>query len=568
MAIRHTFSPVRPAWRLAALLALAALIVLPSIAPAQSPPGTPSSVTVTRSGDTLTATWPAPNGATKYHVTYTADAGQTWTAAAGPDDGHAANTIDITGIDTTKIYVVAVRAGNEHGWSSWRNSAPNGPNAPPAQPGTITVTRADGSLIASWGAVADATRYHVTYTVEGSGNWLLAALDHTESSITITGVDNAKTYIVAVRAGNDAGWGGWRNSAPAGPWTQPPPPPAAPAKIWVERVCDHTLIVWWERSDGATGYDLNASKDGRRNWLRMMTNKNKNGFKFSVWGKNTTLWFAVRAVNAGGESAWVNSEAAPPPPCEADNLRAVGHTTHGTAGGSITATWDAAKRATTYHVNHSPNGVSHWTRMASNISATTHTGTVTARGDDVVAVRSLNGDLGSEWRNADVAWLTASVTDVAATLTLAGHSGNWYVKQTAPTPGTCSAAGSGTTHTLPVTADTTHTFTAYSDADCATAIATTTIPILPGLAVSNVTASTATLTLTGHSGNWYVETDRAHPGRQLFRRHHPRHPQPGRPDQQHGLHLRRLRRRHLLHPARLRLFRNRRAGQPLFHQRY
>ena len=48
---------------------------------------------------------------------------------------------------------------------------------------------------------SEATKYHVTYTVNGSGNWLLAALNHTESSIDIGGVDNAKTYVVGVRAG-------------------------------------------------------------------------------------------------------------------------------------------------------------------------------------------------------------------------------------------------------------------------------------------------------------------------------------------------------------------------------
>ena len=65
----------------------------------------------------------------------------------------------------------------------------------------MTVTRGpDGSLTASWPAVADATGYHVTYSSDGGGSWSLASeKNHPTNSITI-GVDNAETYIVGVRA--------------------------------------------------------------------------------------------------------------------------------------------------------------------------------------------------------------------------------------------------------------------------------------------------------------------------------------------------------------------------------
>ena len=62
-----------------------------------------------------------------------------------------------------------------------------------------TVTRADGSLNASWDAVEGATSYHITYSSDGGHSWKLAALNHPDSSITISGVDNAATYMVSVR---------------------------------------------------------------------------------------------------------------------------------------------------------------------------------------------------------------------------------------------------------------------------------------------------------------------------------------------------------------------------------
>ena len=58
-----------------AALLLAALTLLSSPALAQSPPDTPSSVTVDRSDGSLTASWKAPARAETYHVTYSSDGG-------------------------------------------------------------------------------------------------------------------------------------------------------------------------------------------------------------------------------------------------------------------------------------------------------------------------------------------------------------------------------------------------------------------------------------------------------------------------------------------------------------
>ena len=101
----------------------------------------------------------------------------------------------------------------------------NEPSAPPDTPASVTVARSDGSLDASWDAVKGATSYHITYSSDNGASWKLAALNHPDSSIAITGVDNAATYIVGVRARNAHGDSGWRNSPPAGPYAPPKPTP-------------------------------------------------------------------------------------------------------------------------------------------------------------------------------------------------------------------------------------------------------------------------------------------------------------------------------------------------------
>ena len=218
---------VAAAFALAALLVGGGQMFLPSTALAQSPPNTPSSVSITRSDGSLTASWDAVSGATSYHITYSSDNGTSWSLASYD---HPNDSITISNADNSKTYIVGVRARNEHGGSGWRNSPPAGPYTPsqPGTPSSVTVTRADGALTASWNAVPGATSYHITYTSNNGASWSLAALNHPDSSITISNVDNSKTYIVGVRARNEHGDSSWRNSAPASPYTPEPTPTPTP----------------------------------------------------------------------------------------------------------------------------------------------------------------------------------------------------------------------------------------------------------------------------------------------------------------------------------------------------
>ena len=185
--------------------------------PAEAPQ-TPASVTVTRTDGALNVSWPAVEGATTYHITYTSDNGASWSLAA---ENHSEASITITGVDNALTYIAGVRARNQAGDSGWINSPPAGPYVaePPDAVASVTVARGDGTLNASWPAAARATSYHVTYTSDNGASWSLAALNHPETSIAITGVDNGLTYIVGVRARNDYGDSGWVNSPAAAPYS-------------------------------------------------------------------------------------------------------------------------------------------------------------------------------------------------------------------------------------------------------------------------------------------------------------------------------------------------------------
>ena len=307
----------------------------------------------------------------------------------------------------------------------------------------------------------------------GPGNWWFRIGSGTCTAATGTTFSNIRGYGVgthSVGAYSDGGCGYHIASSSFTIAPLPPSsPPPAPALITLERVCDHKFTVRWTASVGATGYDLNYSTNNRKSWKRAKSNVSSTVFEGYAWNKNKTYWMAVRARNANGESGWTNSAAAPAPPCAVGNLRAVTSTTHGTAGGSITTTWDAGKRANAYNVNYRADG-GEWQRIATDHTTTSHTGTVTATGSHTVAVQSLNGSMGSRWSNFDVAWLTAGgIGGKWATLTLAGHGAQWWYKANTGPHATCQgpvAANTNSTSLTGVSAMKTYTYSAYRASGC------------------------------------------------------------------------------------------------------
>ena len=392
---------------LALLLTLAALVALLPLPPgveAQSAPGTPSSVTLSRADGTVTASWPAVSGATKYHVTYSADGGGSWHAPVSNHTNITANSLTFDA-DNGKSYIVGVRAGNDNDqWSGWRNSLSAGPYQPeptpapqpPSAVASVTVTRADGKLTASWPAVSTATHYHVTYTVNGSGNWSLAALNHTSSSIDIGGVDNAKTYVVGVRAGNADGWSGWVNSPAIGPYTPPQPtptptptttptpeptptpapqptPPATPAGLTATAADQSVALAWNDPANSSiTGYEYQYRYAGVA-WSAWtdVADSDADTTSHTVTGltNGTEYRFKVRAVNAAGSGAAAPNAApwyvaatpvAPEPPTPPTSITVT------RADGAITASWPAVSGATGYTITYSAVGNGNWTTAASN----------------------------------------------------------------------------------------------------------------------------------------------------------------------------------------------------------
>ena len=98
--------------------------------------------------------------------------------------------------------------------------------SPPGTPASVTATRGNGTLTVTWDAVDDATAYNINTSADHKASWQRAASNVTGTSTTLTGLNNAAAYYVAVQAVNANGSGGWRNSGLI-PALQTPTAPAS-----------------------------------------------------------------------------------------------------------------------------------------------------------------------------------------------------------------------------------------------------------------------------------------------------------------------------------------------------
>ncbi len=178
-----------------------------------TPPGGVGGLSVGHASSSVSVSWNAATGATGYDVNYSTDGKYSWTRAA---TNQSATSYTLSGADSSKDYVFAVRAVNSAGSSGWTNSSvAKAPTPPPGGVSSVTATHNGGSVSVTWSSSDGATGYDVVYSTDGKYSWTRAASGHGSTSYTLAGADSAKTYVFSVRAVNDAGASGWTNSSPA-----------------------------------------------------------------------------------------------------------------------------------------------------------------------------------------------------------------------------------------------------------------------------------------------------------------------------------------------------------------
>ena len=381
--------------------------------PPLAPPAAPSGLAAATGDASATLTWGDPSDASitgyEYQVNHNAtESGKLtgwgdWTAinGSGPDTtSHVVN-----GLTNGREYRFRLRAQNEAGAGAtapvadpWYVSVtPQAvePGEVPEAPASVAVTRADGALNVSWPTVAGATSYHVTYTSDNGTSWSLAAENHPENSITITGVDNALTYIVGVRAKNAAGGSGWTNSAPAATVAAP----EAVASVTAVHN-GSSLAVSWPAAARADSYHVTYTNNNGASW--QLAALEHTGTSLTINGVDSTKTYivGVRAKNAAGASGWVNSAPAAPPALSVANATA--------------AEPDAGQSATLDFVvtlNRAASGTV-------TVDYATSDGTATAGADYTAASGTLSFQPGETSKTVTVTVLSDAHDEGSETLTL------------------------------------------------------------------------------------------------------------------------------------------------------
>ena len=473
---------------LLALAAIAASGLLAPLTAEAAAPGTPSSVTLARADGTVTASWDAIDGATKYHVTYTTDGGASWHAPVADHTNVPTNTLTFDA-DNAKTYVVGVRAGNDHGWSGWRNSAASGPFTPPVPTPTPTpapIAEAQGGAQVQQNAsLAVTANWAVTLTLTGhQGNWWFrinwwgtcTAATGTE----VTGIRGYTGGPHSVTAYSDSNCGTQIASAT---FTVTNPSLAA------------TVTNDWS-------VDLTLSSGPNEWWFII------------GWGTCTaatgTSFDNIRGYAPGTHIVVATSDSA----CS----QHVATTAFTVPDTTLAATVDATDRSVDLRLRDYPGASPIWAFRIDGGTCTAASGHIVSNirgyqaGEYVVKAYSDSG-CDSNYEIAQVSFtmpaatLSTSVSSWLVDLTLANGPDNWWFRINSW--GTCTQASGSTTHTgIGGYKGGPHSVSAYSDSGCNYHVASSSFTIpAPILSTAVKTGGAFDLTLTDGPANWWFIVD-------------------------------------------------------------
>ncbi len=307
-------------------------------------PSVPMGIGITAGDGRVLLKWNAVAGAASYNVYYRASANVS--SANGTKVANATSGGAITGLTNGTTYYFVVTSANAGGESAISGEVSATPQVSvPGVPTAISATSGNAQATVSWTAVTGAVSYSVYYRT--AANVTIAngtKVANATSGGAITGLANGTTYYFVVTAANAGGESAISGEVSATPQV---PAPGAPTAISATSG-DAQATVSWTAVTGATSYNVYYKTTAGVTKVNGTKAANAvSGNAITGLTNGTAYYFAVTAVNAGGESA-VSSEVSATPQVSAPGAPTAISATSGDA--QATVSWTAVTGATSYNV--------------------------------------------------------------------------------------------------------------------------------------------------------------------------------------------------------------------------
>lgn len=438
-----------------------------------APPAPPAALAAeTRSAQQIDLTWTDDSSneqGFQIERSLTTGAGFTLVATTSPN----ATSYSNTGLTAAVSYFYRVRAVNAGGSSAYSAEASATTLAvPPVVPTVLTAAAVSSTQVhLTWvDASGNETGFEIERSLTTDSDFILIATT-TANIMAYSDADLAAgtVYFYRVRAINDVGNSAYTTETSV---TTLPLPPAAPTTLTVvAESATQADLTWDDLSDNESAFQLERSLEADANFAIVATvARDVAAYSDATLHANTSYFYRVKAINAGGSSAYsTEAEVTTPnaPPAVPSTLTATG-----TSPTQVNVTWtDVSGNVTGFELERSLTPGSEFQSIA------TTAGNVTTYSDtDLLAdtpyfyrVKAIN-DVGSSAYTAEVSVITPPTPPAAPTALVATPISSTQVDLTWHDASNNESGfeierslttGTGFTLITTTTADVTH----YSDAD-------------------------------------------------------------------------------------------------------
>ena len=272
--------------------------VTPTADPA--PPDAPTDLVARPGHESVRLSWNQA-GAIVTDYEYELDGSGVWISTGSTDKSYT-----VSGLDNRQLYRFKVRGVNGDGNGPASAEAQATPNAQPPDPPTdLKAVAGDGQVTLTWTAPKSDGGTAIThYQYEQNGNWhSTVPRDSTDTTYTVTGLTNQRTYRFRVQAFNESQAGPSRPSNVAEARPTGPTPPDAPTILSAVAGDARVELSWTAPvSDGGfriTGYEY--EQNGSGDWVPTRSTATSRTLRGLENGREYT--FRVRAINRLGSGA-------------------------------------------------------------------------------------------------------------------------------------------------------------------------------------------------------------------------------------------------------------------------